>query len=91
MKRNSHHYYGDDATTDNVPASDATDIADITLSTDDAHKRIFYKRVRSSMIASAIKNNLTSKCWRCLMLKKEEYTWTKLDRIEVFNGPTLIW
>eukprot|EP00957_Ditylum_brightwellii_P186363 14189903-Ditylum_brightwellii.AAC.1 len=25
------------------------------------------------------------------MLKKEEFTWTKLDRTEVFDGPTLIW
>eukprot|EP00957_Ditylum_brightwellii_P007645 578050-Ditylum_brightwellii.AAC.1 len=25
------------------------------------------------------------------MLKKEEFTWTKLDGTEVFDGPTLIW
>eukprot|EP00957_Ditylum_brightwellii_P095274 7256581-Ditylum_brightwellii.AAC.1 len=43
------------------------------------------------MIATAIKNNLTSESWRCLMLKKEEFTWTKLDGIEVFNRHTFIW
>eukprot|EP00957_Ditylum_brightwellii_P167668 12764279-Ditylum_brightwellii.AAC.1 len=67
------------------------DIADITPSTDDAHKRIFYKRVRSNMIATAIKNNLTSEFWCYLMLKKEEFTQTKSDRTEVFYGPTLSW
>eukprot|EP00957_Ditylum_brightwellii_P157635 11998003-Ditylum_brightwellii.AAC.1 len=25
------------------------------------------------------------------MLKKKEFTWTKLDRTEVFDRPTLIW
>eukprot|EP00957_Ditylum_brightwellii_P018717 1406502-Ditylum_brightwellii.AAC.1 len=44
MKRHAHCYFGDDATTDNVPALDAINIADITPSTDNAHKRIFYKR-----------------------------------------------
>eukprot|EP00957_Ditylum_brightwellii_P048299 3665644-Ditylum_brightwellii.AAC.1 len=60
MKCHAHHYFGDDAMTDDVPALDAMNIADITPSTDDAHKRIFYKRVQSNMIATAIKNNLTS-------------------------------
>eukprot|EP00957_Ditylum_brightwellii_P045262 3431622-Ditylum_brightwellii.AAC.1 len=55
MKRHTHRYFGDDATTDNIPASDAMDIADITPSTDNAHKRIFYKRVWLNMIATAIK------------------------------------
>eukprot|EP00957_Ditylum_brightwellii_P037600 2843709-Ditylum_brightwellii.AAC.1 len=59
MKCHTHHYFGDDTMMDNVPALDAMDIADITPSTDDAHKRIFYKIVRSNMIATAIKNNLT--------------------------------
>eukprot|EP00957_Ditylum_brightwellii_P126261 9625964-Ditylum_brightwellii.AAC.1 len=39
----------------------------------------------------AIKNNLTSKSWRFLMLKKEEFSWTKTDGTEVFDGPILIW
>eukprot|EP00957_Ditylum_brightwellii_P068413 5194096-Ditylum_brightwellii.AAC.1 len=71
MKRHAYRYFGDDATKDNVPASDAMDIADIMPSTDNAHKRIFYKRVRSNMITTSIKNNLTSESWRYLMLKKE--------------------
>eukprot|EP00957_Ditylum_brightwellii_P042407 3210808-Ditylum_brightwellii.AAC.1 len=48
MKRHTHCYFGDNAMTDDVPASDAMDIADIMPSTDDAHKRIFYKRVQSN-------------------------------------------
>eukprot|EP00957_Ditylum_brightwellii_P077017 5853207-Ditylum_brightwellii.AAC.1 len=91
MKRRAHRYFGDDATIDDVPASDAMNIVDITPSTEDAHKRIFYKRVRSNMIATVIKNNLTLESWRCLMLEKEEFTWTKLDGTEVYDGPTLIW
>eukprot|EP00957_Ditylum_brightwellii_P067536 5127105-Ditylum_brightwellii.AAC.1 len=43
------------------------------------------------MIATAIKNNLTLESWCHLMLKKEEFTWIKSDRTEVFDGPTLIW
>eukprot|EP00957_Ditylum_brightwellii_P121275 9248439-Ditylum_brightwellii.AAC.1 len=43
------------------------------------------------MIATAIKNNLTLESWRQLMLKKEEFTWTKLDGTEVYDGSTLIW
>eukprot|EP00957_Ditylum_brightwellii_P042201 3195904-Ditylum_brightwellii.AAC.1 len=91
MKRHAQCYFGDGATTDNVPALDAMDIADITPSTDDANKRIFYKRVLSNMIATVIKNNLTLESWCCLMLKKEEFTWTKSDGTEVFDRPTLIW
>eukprot|EP00957_Ditylum_brightwellii_P044860 3402821-Ditylum_brightwellii.AAC.1 len=67
---------------DNVPALDTMDIADMTPSMDDAQKRIFSQRVQSNMIATAIKNNLTSESWRHLMLKKEEFTWMKLDRTE---------
>eukprot|EP00957_Ditylum_brightwellii_P077559 5893726-Ditylum_brightwellii.AAC.1 len=81
MKRHAHHYFGDNAMTNDVSALDAMNIADITPSTDNAHKRIFYKRVRSNMIES----------WHCLMLKKEEFIWTKLDGTEVFHGPTSIW
>eukprot|EP00957_Ditylum_brightwellii_P180106 13719384-Ditylum_brightwellii.AAC.1 len=66
-------------------------IADITPSMSNAHKRIYYKRVWSNMIATAIKNNLTLESWHHLMLKQEEFTWTKSDGIEVFDGPTLIW
>eukprot|EP00957_Ditylum_brightwellii_P094473 7193703-Ditylum_brightwellii.AAC.1 len=91
MKCHTHRYFGDDVTTDDVPALDAMDIADTMPSTDNAHIRIFYKRVRSNMMATAIKNNLTSESWHCLMLKKEEFTWTKLDGTKVFDGPTLIW
>eukprot|EP00957_Ditylum_brightwellii_P142284 10839972-Ditylum_brightwellii.AAC.1 len=43
------------------------------------------------MNATAIKNNLTLESWCCLTLKKEEFTWTKSDGMEVFEGPTLIW
>eukprot|EP00957_Ditylum_brightwellii_P177249 13502846-Ditylum_brightwellii.AAC.1 len=71
MKCHAHCYFGDNTATDNVPASDAIFIADITLSTDNVHKRIFYKRVWSNMIATAIKNNLTLESWHCLTLKKE--------------------
>eukprot|EP00957_Ditylum_brightwellii_P068620 5209887-Ditylum_brightwellii.AAC.1 len=91
MKCHTHCYFGDNAMMDNVPALDTMDITDITPSIDDAHKRTFYKRVRSNMIATAIKNNLTLESWHCLMLKKEEFTWTKSDGTEVFDGPTLIW
>eukprot|EP00957_Ditylum_brightwellii_P005092 387173-Ditylum_brightwellii.AAC.1 len=34
MKRNAHCYFSDDAMTDNVPALDAMNTADITPSTD---------------------------------------------------------
>eukprot|EP00957_Ditylum_brightwellii_P106951 8159536-Ditylum_brightwellii.AAC.1 len=91
MKRHVNCYFSADKTTDDVPSSDAMDIADITPNTDNAYKRILYKRVRSNMIAMAIKNNLTSESWCRLMLKKEEFTWTKLDGTEVFDGPTFIW
>eukprot|EP00957_Ditylum_brightwellii_P057595 4367464-Ditylum_brightwellii.AAC.1 len=43
------------------------------------------------MIAIVIKNNLMSESWHCLMLKKEECTWTKLVATKVFDGPTLMW
>eukprot|EP00957_Ditylum_brightwellii_P154535 11761088-Ditylum_brightwellii.AAC.2 len=43
------------------------------------------------MIATVTKNNLTSESWCHLMLKKEEFTLTKLDDTEVFDGLTLIW
>eukprot|EP00957_Ditylum_brightwellii_P130270 9937291-Ditylum_brightwellii.AAC.1 len=38
------------------------------------------------MIATAIQNNLTSKSWCRLMLKKEEITWKKSDGIDVNIG-----
>eukprot|EP00957_Ditylum_brightwellii_P124675 9502658-Ditylum_brightwellii.AAC.1 len=66
MKCYVHRYFGDDTTTGDVPVSDAVNIADIMPSTDNAHKRIFYKRVQSNMIATAIKNNLTLESWRHL-------------------------
>eukprot|EP00957_Ditylum_brightwellii_P136895 10440140-Ditylum_brightwellii.AAC.1 len=45
----------------------------------------------SNMIATEIKNSLTSEFWNCLMLKKEEFILTIMDRSEVFDEPTLIW
>eukprot|EP00957_Ditylum_brightwellii_P098684 7516971-Ditylum_brightwellii.AAC.2 len=68
MKHHANQYFSADETTDDVPTLDAMDIADITPNTDNAHKRIFYKRVRSNMIATAIKNNLNSESWPHLML-----------------------
>eukprot|EP00957_Ditylum_brightwellii_P160110 12187820-Ditylum_brightwellii.AAC.1 len=91
MKHHAHCYFGDDAMMGDVPALDAMDITGIMPSTDNAHERIFYKRVRSNMIATAVKNNLPLESWHHLMLTKEEFTWTKSDGIEVFNRPTLIW
>eukprot|EP00957_Ditylum_brightwellii_P018775 1411324-Ditylum_brightwellii.AAC.1 len=70
MKCHAYCYFGDDAMVDDILALDAMDIADTTPSTDDAHKRIFYKRVWSNAIATAIKNNLTLESWHHLMLKK---------------------
>eukprot|EP00957_Ditylum_brightwellii_P193822 14759119-Ditylum_brightwellii.AAC.1 len=43
------------------------------------------------MIATAIKNHVTSNSWRHLMLKKEQFTWTATDGTEVYDGPSLIW
>eukprot|EP00957_Ditylum_brightwellii_P004739 360240-Ditylum_brightwellii.AAC.1 len=43
MKHHVHRYYGDDATTNDVPALDSIDIADITPNTENAHKRISIK------------------------------------------------
>eukprot|EP00957_Ditylum_brightwellii_P012824 968931-Ditylum_brightwellii.AAC.1 len=60
IKCHAHCYFGEVAMTDNVPALDAMDIVDIAPSMDNTHKKIFYKRVRSNMIATVIKNNLTS-------------------------------
>eukprot|EP00957_Ditylum_brightwellii_P170020 12941279-Ditylum_brightwellii.AAC.1 len=66
MKQNANRYFGNSATTDDVPASTAMNILDITPNTNNDYKSIFYNR-------------------------KEEFTWTKTDRTEVFDGPTLIW
>eukprot|EP00957_Ditylum_brightwellii_P004735 360122-Ditylum_brightwellii.AAC.1 len=43
------------------------------------------------MIATAIKNHVTTNSWRRLMLKKDQFTWTKTDGGEVCDGPSLIW
>eukprot|EP00957_Ditylum_brightwellii_P211198 15365880-Ditylum_brightwellii.AAC.1 len=91
MKCHTNRYFGDDATSDNAQSSDSMNIANITPSTDNDHKKIFFNRVRSNMIEMAIKNNLTSESWHHLMLKREEFTWTKSDGMEVFGGLTLIW
>eukprot|EP00957_Ditylum_brightwellii_P178452 13592912-Ditylum_brightwellii.AAC.1 len=44
MKRHANRYFGDDALSDDVSASDLMDIADITPSMDNNHKRIFFKQ-----------------------------------------------
>eukprot|EP00957_Ditylum_brightwellii_P134347 10242701-Ditylum_brightwellii.AAC.1 len=43
------------------------------------------------MIATAIKNHVSANSWRCLMLKKEQFTWTKGNGSEVYDRPSLIW
>eukprot|EP00957_Ditylum_brightwellii_P035568 2696879-Ditylum_brightwellii.AAC.1 len=46
MKHHANCYFGDDATSDDVPASNAMSIADITPHSNNDHKKIFYNRVR---------------------------------------------
>eukprot|EP00957_Ditylum_brightwellii_P166453 12670348-Ditylum_brightwellii.AAC.1 len=45
MKRHVSCIFGDDATLDDVPASNAMNIADITPHSDNDHKKIFYNRM----------------------------------------------
>eukprot|EP00957_Ditylum_brightwellii_P012776 965995-Ditylum_brightwellii.AAC.1 len=60
MKCHANIYFRNNATSDDVPDSDLMDIDDITPNTNNAHKTIFFNRVRSNMIATVIKNNLIS-------------------------------
>eukprot|EP00957_Ditylum_brightwellii_P104499 7961842-Ditylum_brightwellii.AAC.1 len=82
MKHHGNPYFGDHATTNNAPASNAINILDITPSTGNDHKKIFFNRARSNTIVTAIKNNLTSESWHHLMLRREEFTWMKPDGTE---------
>eukprot|EP00957_Ditylum_brightwellii_P114564 8735478-Ditylum_brightwellii.AAC.1 len=91
LKHYTFGYYGINPNTGNAPDANNMDIADLDPAADANHHPAFYKRVRSNMIFTAIKNNLTADLWRRLLLKKEQFTWKKSNGTEVVDGTTLIW
>ena len=64
---------------------------DLTPATDDAHKKIFYKRVDSNVVAEIIKGILTPKGWEDLMLEKRKFTFTHATSgVETYDGPCML-
>ena len=61
----------------NLEASPANrNMLNLTPQTDENHKEMFYKRVRSKMVAQAVENRiLTQASWKQIMTKKSDFTW----------------
>ena len=57
---------------------------------DNAHKRCFYNRVRSTIIAKAIMAHLTPAAIKALSLEKSLYTWVDNNGNEKIDGPSLV-
>ena len=66
-------------------------VEDISPTSREADKEVFFKRVKSQMIAKRIKGSITEASWKSLMNKKKHFKWTKSNGDIDNDGPTILY
>ena len=66
-------------------------VQDITPGTNDAHKAVFYSRVRSQMIAKRLIGSICAVTKKALFNKKIHFTWTDTIGEAYYDGPTMLY
>ena len=58
--------------------------------TDSDDKIIFFRQIRSKMIAKRIESSLSSASWKVLFGKRKYFTWMGSNGIASYDGPTML-
>jgi len=58
--------------------------------TDSDDKIMFFRQVRSKMIAKRIESSLSSASWKVLFGKRKHFTWMGSNGIASYDGPTML-
>ena len=72
----------------NVPSPLA--IENTQPNVNEAHKDLFYKRIRSKIIAKTIEGRITKASWTNLMTRKNLFAWRTPIGDDFYDGPTML-
>ena len=70
-----------------LPSKKVVKILDYTK---DEDKALFYEQIRRTMVAKTIFGMLKPSAYQTIMLKKDEFSWTTVDGIIKYDGPTIL-
>ena len=90
IKKQAYKTWGNHVADFATAVPEGYDLQDIDPANNQAHQDIFFRRVRSRMIAKRIMNYLKSSDLEVLRNKQKLYTWTGNGIVE-HDGPNILW
>jgi len=90
IKRQAYKTWGNHAADFLTPVPDTYDLEHIDPAQIPAHREIFFRRVRSRMIAKRIVAYLKTADYEVLKNKAQQFTWSGQGEEEI-DGPTILW
>ena len=90
IKRQAYVTWKDHMANINTPLPQENELTIISPRTNEEHVPVFYRRVKSRMIAKRVLGYLKMYDFETLKNKADMYTWTSPE-LDEFDGPTIIW
>ena len=90
VKSQAYRIWGNHEATLESPFPYLRDVQRLNPSINPAHKKIFFLRVRSRMIAKRIQGSITTESWKVLLQQKEHFSWLNSRGNFDYDGPTML-